>query len=63
MTVMDAELVGQLEQRVDALVAELQRQRARCERLDADNAALRARAEQARSRLDALLESVAAEEA
>jgi|GEM_PF-2452427 len=63
MTAVDAELVGQLEQRVDALVAELQRQRERCERLDAENSTLRARAEQARSRLDALLEAVVAEEA
>ncbi|MBU3694118.1 MAG: DNA replication initiation control protein YabA [Rhodocyclaceae bacterium] len=59
---MDADLVTRLEQRVAALVTELQRQRERSARLEAENAALRTRNDQARRRLDALLEVVAPEE-
>lgn len=59
---MDPDLVTRLEQRIAALVAELQRQQARGDRLDAENSALRTRVDHARRRLDALLEAVAEEE-
>jgi len=58
---MDADAVTKLEQRVSALVAELQRQRERNLGLSAENEALRGRVEQARRRLDALLEATASE--
>ena len=58
---MDADAVTKLEQRVAALVAELNRQRERNRELDAENGALRSRLEQARRRLDALLEATADE--
>ncbi len=58
---MDNDAVAQLEQRVTALVAELQRQRERNRELGAENESLRSRVEQARRRLDALIESTAEE--
>ena len=58
---MDADMLAKLEQRVTALVGELQRQRERNRELVAENADLHDRMEQARRRLDALIE--AAEEA
>jgi len=58
---MDNDAVARLEQRVTALVAELQRQRERNRELGADNEQLRSRVEQACRRLDALLESTAEE--
>ena len=59
---MDADLVTRLEQRLAALVMELQRQRERNARLESENTVLRGRVEQARRRLDTLLEAVAQEE-
>ena len=56
---MDNDAVARLEQRVTALVKELQRQRERNRELGAENESLRGRVEQARRRLDALLESTA----
>ncbi len=58
---MDADTLTKLEQKVTALVGELQRQRERNRELVAENADLNTRMEQARRRLDALIE--AAEEA
>jgi regulator of replication initiation timing len=58
---MDADMLGKLEQRVTALVDELQLQRKRNRELVAENADLNTRMDQARRRLDALIE--AAEEA
>jgi len=58
---MDADTLTKLEQKVTALVGELQRQRERNRELVAENADLNTRMEQARHRLDALIE--AAEEA
>ena len=58
---MDNDAVARLEQRVTALAAELQRQRERNQVLGAENEQLRSRVEQARRRLDALLESTAEE--
>lgn len=58
---MDSDAFARLEQRVTALVAELQRQRERNCELGAENEALRSRVEQARRRLDALIESTAEE--
>ncbi|MFZ4498264.1 MAG: hypothetical protein ACOYMX_00990 [Burkholderiales bacterium] len=58
---MDNDAVAKLEQRVSALVAELQRQRDRNLELATENDALRDRVEQARRRLDALLEATADE--
>lgn len=58
---MDADTLTKLEQKVTALVGELQRQRERNRELVAENAGLNTRMEQARRRLDALIE--AAEEA
>jgi len=58
---VDNDAVARLEQRVTALVAELQRQRERNQVLGAENEQLRSRVEQARRRLDALLESTAEE--
>jgi regulator of replication initiation timing len=58
---MDADMLGKLEQRVTALVDELQLQRAQNRELVAANADLNTRMDQARRRLDALIE--AAEEA
>jgi regulator of replication initiation timing len=58
---MDADMLGKLEQRVTALVDELQLQRAQNRELVAENADLNTRMDQARRRLDALIE--AAEEA
>ena len=58
---MDSDAFARLEQRVTALVAELQRQRERNRELGAENESLRSRAEQARRRLDALIESTAEE--
>lgn len=59
---MDADFVTRLEQRLAALVMELQRQRERNARLESENTVLRGRVEQARRRLDTLLEAVAQEE-
>jgi len=59
---VDADLVTRLEQRLAALVMELQRQRERNARLESENTVLRGRVEQARRRLDTLLEAVAQEE-
>lgn len=56
---MDNDAVTRLEQRVTALVAELQRQRERNLELGVENELLRSRVEQARRRLDTLLESTA----
>jgi regulator of replication initiation timing len=56
---VDNDAVTKLEQRVSALVAELQRQRERNRELAAENDDLRSRVEQARRRLDSLLESTA----
>jgi regulator of replication initiation timing len=58
---MDADMLGKLEQRVTALVDELQLQRAQNRELVAENVDLNTRMDQARRRLDALIE--AAEEA
>ncbi len=58
---MDSDAFARLEQRVTALVAELQRQRERNRELGAENESLRSRVEQARRRLDALIESTAEE--
>jgi len=54
---MDNDAIARLEQRVTALVAELQRQRERNRELGAENESLRSRVDQARRRLDVLLES------
>ena len=54
---MNTDAVARLEQRVTALVAELQRQRERNRELGAENDSLRSRVDQACRRLDALLES------
>ena len=59
---MDADFVTRLEQRLAALVMELQRQRDRNARLESENTVLRGRVEQALRRLDTLLEAVAEEE-
>jgi regulator of replication initiation timing len=59
---VDADFVTRLEQRLAALVMELQRQRERNARLESENTVLRGRVEQARRRLDTLLEAVAQEE-
>lgn len=56
---MDNDAVTRLEQRIAALVAELQRQRERNLELGVENELLRSRVEQARRRLDTLLESTA----
>lgn len=51
--------VARLEQRVAALLAELQRQREQSQQLIADNEALRGRIGEARRRLDAVIDAAA----
>ncbi|NBU58678.1 MAG: hypothetical protein EBS23_02650 [Betaproteobacteria bacterium] len=58
---MDADAIAKLEQRLNALVAELNLQRERNRELGAQNEELRSRVDQARRRLDALLEATADE--
>jgi len=57
---MDAnDAVARLEQRIAALLAELQRQREQSQQLIADNEALRGRIGEARRRLDAVIDAAA----
>ena len=56
---VDNDAVAKLEQRLTALVGELNRQRERNRELSAENDDLRGRVEQARRRLDSLLEATA----
>lgn len=56
---MDADALSRLEQRLTALVGEVQQLRERDRVLSAENEDLRGRMEQARRRLDALIDAAA----